>query len=130
MFGDLTLSGTVNLNLSATTAFAPNTTLALISYNGEWNGGFFSRDSTVLTEGAQFSVGANTWQIHYEDTDGGTNFTGNYAGGDHIKGHFINLTNNLTNSITAIPEPGSWLALTCLVGAGACFRSRRTSWVR
>ena len=118
VFGNLALSGTVTLDLRALSgvAFAANTTLALINYNGEWNGGFFTCGSTVLTDGVQFTDGANnTWQIHYEDSAGGANFAG-----DYVSGHFI----NLTNSLTAIPEPASWLALGCLLGAGTFLRSR------
>ena len=125
--GDLTLSGTVNLILSdlSPAAFAPNTTLALISYNGNWNGGFFTCAGNELGDDEVFTAGANTWQIHYGVSDGGANFADDYAGGDVAKGHFI----NLTNSLTAIPEPSSWLALGCLLGAGALFRSRPKSLV-
>ncbi len=118
--GDLTLNGTVNLNLhdlaASPTAFAPNTTLALVNYNGTWNGGYFNCNSQLLTEGTQFTVGANTWTIHYADTHGGSNFSGEY-----VSGHFI----NLISSLTAVPEPASWLALATLLVSGSLFRSRR-----
>ena len=44
---------------------------------------------------------------------GGLNFASEYGSG----GQFVTLT--------AIPEPGSWLALGCLVGSGILLRSRR-----
>ncbi len=118
VFGDVTLTGAVNLDLSATTAFAPNTTLALINYNGAWNGGFFTYAGNPLSDNEQFTAGSNTWTIHYAADEGGANYAG-----DYVAGHFI----NLTNSLTAIPEPGSWLALACLLSAGSFIRSRRKS---
>jgi hypothetical protein len=68
---------------------------------------------TTLGEGDTFSAGLNTWQINYGAETGGLNFTGGITPGSL----FINLT--------AIPEPGSWLALGCLVGSGLMLRSRR-----
>ena len=101
------------------TGFAPNTTLSLINYTGTFSGGFFtyvdaSSNETSLPEGAQFTLGANTWKITYTATASGLNVPGDGTG------HFINLTN-----LTAIPEPGSLLALGGLLSLGLCLRSRR-----
>ncbi|MEI6607461.1 MAG: hypothetical protein WCP35_19295 [Verrucomicrobiota bacterium] len=96
-----------------------STTLSLINYSGAFSGGFFTYvDATThaekaLTDGAQFTLGANTWKITYTATAGGLNAL------DVTGGHFINLTN-----LTAIPEPGSLLALGGLVGLGLCLRWR------
>ena len=100
-------------------AFAPTTTLSLINYAGIFSGGFFtyvdaSSHETSLPEGAQFTLGANTWKITYTASAGGLNAPGSDTG------HFINLTN-----LTAIPEPGSLLALGGLLGVGLCLRRRR-----
>jgi hypothetical protein len=115
VFGNLALTGTVTLgltDLAATpTAFAPLTTLSLINYAGNWNGGFFTYGGNTLTNGATFTAGLNTWQINYDAISGGLNFAG-----DSIAGHFVTLT--------AIPEPGSWLALGCLLGTGVLLRRR------
>ncbi|MEI6606893.1 MAG: autotransporter-associated beta strand repeat-containing protein [Verrucomicrobiota bacterium] len=101
------------------TGFAPNTTLSLINYAGTFSGGFFTyvdaeNVETSLPDGAQFTLGANTWKISYTATAGGLNVPGDDTG------HFINLTN-----LTAIPEPGSLLALGGLLSIGLCLRNRR-----
>jgi fibronectin-binding autotransporter adhesin len=117
VFGNLALSGTVTLDLTdiagSPVAFAPNTTLSLINYTGTLNSGFFTYDSNELSDGEQFTAGLNTWQINYDAISGGINFASEY----HVGGKFITLT--------AVPEPGSWLALGCLVGSGAFLRRRR-----
>ena len=113
--------GTVYLNLSdlGSTALAPNTTISLMNYAGTLNGGYFTLagPNTLLTPNTQFTLGSNTWKITYADTTAGSNATG--LG---LSGNFINLT-----TLTAIPEPGSLLALGCLVGSGALLRNRRRS---
>ena len=118
VFGNLTLSGTVSLDLTdmadAPSAFAANTTLSLINYTGTWNGGFFTYGTNELANGEVFTAGLNTWRINYDAVSGGLNFATEYTGG-----HFVTLT--------AVPEPGSWIALGCLVGSGVCLRSRRRS---
>ena len=97
--------------------FAPNTTtLSLIQYVGNWNGGFFTYGSNELTDGEQFTDAySNHWTIRYAADTGGANFASAIP-----ESHFITLSN-----LTAIPEPGSWLALGCLVGSGMMLRSRR-----
>ena len=90
-----------------------STTLSLIRYTGAFSGGFFTYGDTSLPEGAQFTLGANTWKITYTASAGGLNVPLGDAG------HFINLTN-----LTAIPEPGSLLALGSLLGIGLCLRRR------
>ncbi len=98
-------------------AFAPNsTTLSLIQYAGNWNGGFFTYGTNELSDGEQFTDAySNHWTIRYAAEVGGANFASAIAGS-----HFITLSN-----LTAIPEPGSLLALGCLVGSGMFLRSRR-----
>jgi hypothetical protein len=117
VLGNLNLTGSVALTLAdlavSPVAFAPNTRLSLIEYTGSWNEGYFSYNSNVLSQDEVFTAGLNTWRIHYGATSGGLNFAADYQSG----GKFITLT--------AIPEPGSWLALGGLVGAGLCLRSRR-----
>jgi len=115
VFGNLTLSGTVTLGLTdlagTPTAFAGGTTLSLINYAGTWNGGFFTYGGTTLTNHGVFTAGLNQWQINYDAISGGLNFATEYT-----SGHFVTLT--------AVPEPGSWLALGCLIGSGALLRRR------
>ena len=113
--GDLYLTDIVMLSINdhSDPAYAPNTTLTLINY-GKWNGGFFTYEGHELDNNAEFTAGNNTWKIIYDATCGGANYTGADTG------NFINLTNNLTS----IPEPATWLALSCLLGAGFSLRSR------
>ena len=127
VFGNLALNGTVKLDLSdlAATpkAFAPNTTLTLINYVGSLSGGFFYGATTSrLNDGDTLIAGLNTWKISYGATAGGLNFATEYDHG--VDSKFINLT------LTAIPEPGSLLALGCLVGSGAFLRTRRSRSAR
>ena len=114
--GNLTLNGHINLTLSPSAFTANTTTLSLIQYTGSLlgGGGFFFGE-TALTEGTIFNDGLNNWKISYAATSGGLNFASDIPGS-----HFITLSN-----LTAIPEPGSWLAIACLIGAGAFLRGRR-----
>ena len=115
VFGDLALSGTVTLTLtdlaSAPSPFALGTTLSLINYAGTWNGGFFTYDGSSLPNNTTFAAGLNLWRINYDAISGGLNFASEYTAG-----HFVTLT--------AVPEPASWLALGCLLGSGALLRRR------
>ncbi len=114
---NLVLNGTVYLTLtdlaSSPDAFAAGTTLTLINYAGKWNGGFFTYGTNTLENHEVFTAGRNTWQINYGATTGGMNFASEY----NFSGSFVTLT--------AIPEPGSLLAIGCLVGSGAFLRARR-----
>ncbi len=117
--GDLTLNGTVVLDLADLAgwrcAFAEGTILSLINYTGELGGGHMTWEGNELTEGERFTLDANTWEISYSAQSGGLNFSGYYVGG-----HFVNL------NLVAIPEPGSLLALGCLLGCGLFIRTHRT----
>jgi len=101
--GDLDLNGAVGLTLtdmaSTPSVFSMGTTFSLINYSGAWNHGLFTYNSATLANGAQFRDGLNVWQIEYDATTGGSNFSSDYAG--ETSG-FVN--------ITAIPEPrAAWL---------------------
>ena len=117
--GDLTLSGTVVLDLADLAgwrcAFAEGTILSMINYTGELGGGHMTWEGNELTEGERFTLDANTWEISYSAQSGGLNFSGYYVGG-----HFVNL------NLVAIPEPGSLLALGWLLGCGLFIRTHRT----
>ena len=103
----------LTLNDLGSGTFAPGTTLSLIQYEGTWNGGLFKYDGNVLTDGAALTYNGNSWTIHYNANSGG-----DFVGG-LTDPKFISL------SLAAIPEAGGLLALGCLVGSGAFFRSRR-----
>ena len=69
-----------------------------------------------ILDGEQFTDAySNHWTIRYAADTGGANFASAIP-----DSHCITLSN-----LTAIPEPGSWLALGCLVGSGMLLRSRR-----
>ena len=114
---DTGLGGKVYLNLDdiGSAVLAPGTTLSLIDYTGARNGGYFTLGDTLLTPDSHFKLGANTWKITYADANAGSNVTSPLSGG-----HFINLT-----TLSAVPEPGTLLALGCLLGSGAFVRTRR-----
>jgi autotransporter-associated beta strand protein len=99
-----------------TGTFASNTTLSLIQYEGDWDGGFFTYGTNELIDGETFTdTYGNQWTIHYDAIGGGDNFATALT-----DSRFISLSN-----LTAVPEPGSLLALGCLVGSGAFLRTRR-----
>lgn len=109
--GTLDLSGSVGLNLLDLGSGLLNIgdKLTLINYSGAWNGGLFNgiADDSVVT------VGGNSWLINYNDTTGGTNFTGDLTGSN-----FVTMT-----VVDAIPEPS--VALLGGLGALALLRRRR-----
>ena len=118
--GNLTLPKTgiadLVLNDTAGTFAANTTTLSLIQYAGTWNGGFFSYGGTSLGNNQPFTdVNGNHWKITYNSDIGGLNFATAIPGS-----HFVTLSN-----LTAVPEPGTLLALGCLIGSGAFLRTRR-----
>jgi autotransporter-associated beta strand protein len=94
--GDLALSGTVTLNLvdlaSSPMAVPENTIFTLFNYAGTWNGGLVTVDGNTIADGGTFTVGLNTWQLDYNASAGGANFSGEY-----VHANFVN--------IIAVPEP-------------------------
>ena len=114
--GNLALDGTVTLSLTdiagAASAFALGTTFSLVNYTGTWNGGLLTFDGNAIANGGIFTAGLNTWQLEYDATSGGSNFSGEYFGGS-----FVN--------IVAVPEPSTLLSLLGGLGILACMRRRR-----
>ncbi|MEX1048735.1 MAG: autotransporter-associated beta strand repeat-containing protein [Akkermansiaceae bacterium] len=88
-------------DLASSTALAADSKLTLISSVEAWNGGLFSYDAgaglTTLADDSTFTLGANQWRFNYNDTSGGSNFTGDQTGA----------TNFVT--MTVIPEPSAAL---------------------
>jgi len=98
-------SDVVTLTLSdlagVPTAFADGTTFSLFNYNGTWNSGLFNVGASEIANGDTFTAGLNTWQLNYDETVAGSNFSG-----EHVYLNFVN--------IVAVPEP----ATLALLGAG------------
>jgi len=98
-------SDVVTLTLSdlagVPTAFADGTTFSLFNYNGTWNSGLFNVGASEIANGDTFTAGLNTWQLNYDETVAGSNFSG-----EHVYVNFVN--------IVAVPEP----ATLALLGAG------------
>ncbi len=116
--GGLNLNGTVTLTLadlaSLPVAFAQTTTIfTLINYSGAWNNGLFTFGGNAIADEGRFTAGLNIWQLDYNATTGGLNFSGEYAGGN-----FVN--------ITAVPEPSTWALLGLGLMTTMFFRRRRT----
>ncbi|MEO5912993.1 MAG: autotransporter-associated beta strand repeat-containing protein [Luteolibacter sp.] len=112
--GDLNLSGTVALTLAdialTNVALPLGATFSLINYTGSWNNGYFTFGGNEIANNGQFTAGLNTWEISYNATEGGSNFTGEFAGGSDS---FVN--------IAVVPEPASIL----LGGVGVLLLFRR-----
>jgi len=115
--GDLNLSGTVTLTFadlnSIPTPFALGTTFTLINYSGSWNNGLLTYNAATVADGAIFNTGLNLWELDYNATTGGSNFSGEYAGAN-----FVNIT-------AVIPEPSTFLLLAAGGMATLIFRRRR-----
>jgi hypothetical protein len=109
--GDLTLDPANSTLLSFTdlnntpAPFVEDTTIfSLINYSGSWNGGLFRYGGNALADGSQFQAGSQWWEIDYNSSAGGDNFTSDY------------LPSSSFVTVTAVPEPAT-LALMS-IGAG------------
>lgn len=96
--GNLALAERVGLSLSdlggTDVAFDVGDIFSLINYTGTWNGGLFTLGGNELADDEEFTFSLNTWRISYNDAVGGTNYSGEFAGGTDS---FVNLH--------VIPEP-------------------------
>ncbi len=116
--GGLSLDGTVTLTLNdialTPAAFSVGTKFSLINYSGSWNNGLFTFGAGTLADGDVFTFGANNWEIDYNSTVGGVNFTADYL----PLSNFVN--------IEVIPEPSTYALLTlAAAGLGAHLLRRR-----
>lgn len=114
--GALSLTNTVTLTLNelSTGTLTVGDTLTLISYDTTWNGGLFAyadgNDGT-LTDGETFTLGNNQFVFDYNNTSGGSNFSGEQTG------------DNRFVTMTVVPEPAA--ALLGSLGLLAMLRRRR-----
>jgi autotransporter-associated beta strand protein len=84
--------------------------LTLISYNGTWNGGLFTYLGNLVQDDSSIVINGQQWWFNYNDTDAGTNFTGDLGGATR----FVTIT---------VPEPQA--ALLGGLGLLALLRRRR-----
>jgi autotransporter-associated beta strand protein len=89
------------------------TIFTLFNYSGTWNGGLFEVDGNAIADGGTFTVGLNTWQLDYNASAGGANFSGQY-----VHANFVN--------IIAVPEPPVAAMLAAGGVAGWLIRRRVT----
>jgi fibronectin-binding autotransporter adhesin len=97
-------------DLAATsTALTAGTKFTVVSYTGAWDGGIF----LGLIDGATLLVGANTFEIDYNDTDAGINFGGG--------------TGSTFLTLTAVPEASAMLfgGLACCAAGVGAWRRRK-----
>jgi uncharacterized protein with beta-barrel porin domain len=111
--GDLSIAAGAILtiqDLGLTGTWDLGTKLTLMSYTGDWNGGFFTYDNQTLNNGDTFIFSGATWQFFYDDTVAGSNFTEDLTGTSFV-------------TMTVIPEPAT--ALLGGLGMLALLRRRR-----
>ena len=101
----------LSISDAGNTVLPANTKFTLISYTGTWDGHAFDTyaDDSIIT------VGANQFVLNYNDTSGGSNFSGGTGTG------FVTLT--------AVPEANSFVlgAAVCLASGVAVARQRLRS---
>jgi autotransporter-associated beta strand protein len=122
--GSLSLAGTVTLNVIETGIGSwelgmpigdhfgspAADKLTLISYNGTWNGGLFTYLGNLVPDDSGILINGQQWWFNYNDTDAGTNFTGDLGGATR----FVTIT---------VPEPRA--ALLGGIGMLVLLRRRR-----
>jgi fibronectin-binding autotransporter adhesin len=108
--GSLSLAGIVNLSFIETgvgawelgnplgdhTGSPAADKLTLISYNGTWNNNLFTYLGELVQDDSSVTINGQQWWFNYNDTDAGTNFTGDLGGATR----FVTI---------AVPEPGAAL---------------------
>jgi autotransporter-associated beta strand protein len=105
--GDLVVAGALNIDNAATLdltelasgTVTPGDKLTLINYTGGgWDLGTFAG----YADDSIFTLGSNMWQINYNDTTGGSNFSDDQTGSGFV-------------TLTVVPEPTS--AILIIAGA-------------
>ena len=66
----------------------------------------FTYAGTPLADGSRFSVGSQLWEIDYNSTTAGLNFTSDYVGSNFV-------------TVTAVPEPATLVLVAAAAGLAA-----------
>ena len=102
--------------------------LAGLSDNGSFTGSFWDSHRTwshVFTGAGVTSMDGTLFGFGGSDGNGMTVASDGYVAGEG-RFYFTGSTLNWdVGGFTPIPEPGTWMALGCLVGSGLCLRCRR-----
>ncbi len=99
----------------------------MINYTGTWDGGVFTYNSQPLADGSRFFVGSQMWEIDYDyayntaspTTTQPLNYSADFLPGSGTQ-TFV--------TVTAVPEPSTYVMLAIAAGIGAiAARRRRTA---
>ena len=101
-----------------------STVFAMINYTGTWDGGQFTYGGQPLADGSRFTVGSQMWEIDYDYAYNGSNTQPLNFSGDFLP---VSGTQTFV-TVTAVPEPSTYLMLVIAAGMGAiAARRRRTA---
>jgi hypothetical protein len=94
---------------------------AMINYTGSWDGGTFTYNSQPLADGSRFFVGSQEWEIDYDYA-----YTGSNTQPLNFQADFLPVSGTQTFvTVTAVPEPSTYLMLAIAGGIGALAARRR-----
>ena len=113
-----------DLNQTPQAFVEDSTVFAMINYTGTWDGGSFTYNSQPLADGSRFTVGSQMWEIDYDYAYNGSNTQPLNFSGDFLP---VSGTQTFV-TVTAVPEPSTYLMLVIAAGMGAiAARHRRTA---
>lgn len=103
----------VDIGTQPGTFVEDSTVFAMINYTGSWNGNGFTYQGETLADGSSFEVDGQLWQIDYDSSTGGLNYTGDYQ----ASSSFV--------TVTAVPEPSTLVMVSLASMVAAVMAARR-----